>query len=135
MKIGEQDEALAEVPVLLFDRLLDLDDHLGKPPDIVRRADDLRSGSLIFVVRHRREDTGIMLDQHLMPGLHQRLDAGRRYSHAALVILYLFWNANNHFASTSGDSDCIYFTGSSTPMEMLLTVLPLMGTLFAFPRR
>jgi len=35
MQVGEEDEALAEVAVLFFDRFLDLDDHLGETPDVV----------------------------------------------------------------------------------------------------
>ncbi len=96
VEIGEQHQALAEVLVLLLDRLLDLDDHLGEPPDVVGGADDLRAGGLVLVVGHRRQRAGVVLHQHLMSCLDQRFYACRGYAYAALVVLYFLGYANNH---------------------------------------
>ena len=71
MEVGEEDKAIAEVPVLLFDGLLDLDDHVSEAPDIVSGADDLGSVGLVVVVRHRGERAGVVLDEHLVAGFDQ----------------------------------------------------------------
>ena len=47
VKVGEEDQAFAEVDVLLLDGLLDLDDHVGFAPDIAGVANDLRTGVLV----------------------------------------------------------------------------------------
>ncbi len=100
VEIGEEDEALAEVAVLRFDGLLDLDDHVGEAPDVVGGADDLGAGGLVFVVGHGGERSGVMLDEDLVAGFDQGFDAGGRNADAALVIFYFFGNADNHFFST-----------------------------------
>ena len=73
MEVGEEDEAFAEVLVLLFDGLLDLDDHLGEAPDVVGRADDLGAGGLVLVVGHGGERAGVMLDEDFVSGFDQGL--------------------------------------------------------------
>ena len=97
MEVGEEDQAFAEVAVLLLDRLLDLDDHVGEAPDVVGGADDLGAGGLVFVVGHGGEGSGVMLDEDLVAGLDQGLDSGRGDADAALVVFYFFGNADNHF--------------------------------------
>ena len=99
VEVGEEDEAFAEVAVLLLDGLLDLDDHVGEAPDVVGGADDLGAVGLVLVVGHGGESAGVVLDEDLVAGLDQGLDAGGSDADAALVIFYFFGNANNHFRS------------------------------------
>ena len=73
VEVGEEDEAFAEVPVLLLDGLLDLDDHVGEAPDVVGGADDLGAGGLVFVVGHGGESAGVVLDENFVAGLDQSL--------------------------------------------------------------
>ena len=85
------DQSFAEVPVLLLDGLLDLDHHLGQPPDVVRGADDLRAGGLVLVVGHGGEFARVVLHQHRVSCRHQRMDARRSDADPALVVLQLPW--------------------------------------------
>jgi hypothetical protein len=62
----------------------------------VGSADDLGSGRLILVVRHRRQRPGLLLDQNLVTSLNQRFYPGWGYAYSAFVIFYLFGYANNH---------------------------------------
>ncbi len=96
MEIGEENEAFAEVLVLLFDGLLDLDDHLGETPDVVGRTCDLRACCLILLVGHGGECACLLLDEDFVSGFDQGLDACRGYAYAALVILHFPGHTNNH---------------------------------------
>ncbi len=71
MEVREQQQAFAEVSVLLFDRLFYLDHHIRKTPYIMRGANDFGASILILIIRHSRKYAGIMLYQNLMPGLYQ----------------------------------------------------------------
>ena len=96
VQVGEQHQPLAEVPVLLLDRLLHLHHHLGQPPDIVRRADDLRAGGLVLVVGQRGKLARVVLHQHRMSCCHQCMHTGRRHADPAFVVFHFLRYANNH---------------------------------------
>ncbi len=96
VQVGKQDEVLAEVPVLLLDGLLDLDDHLGEPPDVMGGADDLGAGRLVFVVGHRGERACVVLDENLVSCFHQGLCACWSDAYAALVVFDFLRHADNH---------------------------------------
>ncbi len=110
MEIGEEDEAFAEVLVLLLDGLLDLDDHLGEAPDVVGRADDLGAGGLIFVVGHGGERAGVVLDEDLVSSFDQGFYASWGYAYTALVVFHFLGYTDNHSLSPQNQScfDCIY---------------------------
>ena len=96
VQVGEDHQALAEVPVLLLDGLLDLDHHLGQPPYVVGGANDLCPGGLEVVVGHGAEFARVVLHQHRMPCRNQRVNARRSNADAALVVLHFLRYANNH---------------------------------------
>ena len=96
MEVGEEDEAFAEVLVLLFDGLLDLDDHVGEAPDVVGGADDLGAGGLVLVVGHGGEGAGVGLDEDFVAGFDERFDSGGGYADAALVVFHFLGDTNDH---------------------------------------
>src|SRR5258708_26847333 len=104
MEIGEENEAFAKVPVLLLDGLLDLDDHLGETPDVMGRAYDLCARCLILVVGHGGECACLLLDENLMSGFDQGLDASWGYAYTALVILHFPGHTDNHSLSPNKQS-------------------------------
>ena len=77
MEVGEEDEAFAEVVVLLLDGLLDLDDHVGGAPEVVwrgrrsrrRRSGTRRRGS-------RRGAPALCFDEHFVAGFGEGFDSG-----------------------------------------------------------
>ena len=59
-------------------------------------ADDLCAGGLEVVVGHGGEFAGVVLDQHGVAGGDQSVNAGRSDADAALVVLQLPGNAEDH---------------------------------------
>src|SRR6202012_3651723 len=98
VKVGEEDEAVSEVVVLLFDGLFDLDDHLGGAPEVGGVADDFGADGLVVIVREAGELAGVVLDEHLVAGLGEGLGTGGGYDYSALVIFDFLGYTNNHFA-------------------------------------
>ena len=95
-RIGEEHQAVAEEAIFLLDRLLHLDDHVGIAPDVVGGADDLRAGGLVFVVGEGGEFARVGFDQHLVPGLGQRLHARRGDADAALMVFDFLRHSDDH---------------------------------------
>src|SRR5262249_54711803 len=96
VKIREEYESIAEELSFLLDRLLDLYHHLRPPPDLRRRAQNLRAGLFVLVVRHRRQLACLRLDHHLVSCVHQCLDTRRHNSYSGFVIFYFFRNSDEH---------------------------------------
>ena len=96
MEVGEEDEALAEVAVLLFDGLLDLDDHVGEAPDVVSGADDLGAGGLVVVVGEGGEGSGVVLDEDGVAGFDEGFDACGGDADAAFVVFDFLGDADDH---------------------------------------
>ena len=101
VQIGEEDEAVAEVVVLLFDGFLDLDDHLGGAPEVGGVADDLGADGLVIVVGEAGELAGVVFDEHLVAGFGERFGAGGSNADAGFVIFNLFGDTDNHSQKTS----------------------------------
>src|SRR6185437_9596300 len=101
VEVGEEDEAVAEVVVLLLDGFLDLDDHLGGAPEVSGVADDFGADGLVVVVGEAGEVAGVVLDEHLVAGLGEGLSPGGGNADAAFVILNLFGDTDNHSQKTS----------------------------------
>src|SRR5580658_224842 len=101
VEVSEEDKAIAEVVVLLFDRLFDLDDHLGGAPEVGGVADDFGSDGLVVVVGEAGELAGVGLDEHLVAGLGKGLGTGRSNADAGFVIFNLFGDTDNHLQKTS----------------------------------
>ncbi|GAA3240026.1 hypothetical protein GCM10020256_61690 [Streptomyces thermocoprophilus] len=76
VQVGEEDLVLAEAVVLLGDGLLDLQQQVGGGPHLVGRLQDLGAGGDVLLVRDRRADTGVALDDHLVAVAHQLVHAG-----------------------------------------------------------
>ena len=96
MQIGEEHEAFAEVDILRFDGLLDLDDHIGFAPDKARVADNLRAGVLVLRIEETRLRAGLRFDEDCVAGLGERFHACRSDADAGFVVLDLFRNADDH---------------------------------------
>ena len=97
VEVGEEDEAFAEVLVLLFDGLLDLDDHVGEAPDVVggrRRSRRRRPGSRRRGWRRARRRCAST--STLWPASTRALDAGGGNADAALVVFDFLGYTDNH---------------------------------------
>ena len=68
MKVCEENQIIAQKPVLILYRLLDLDHHL-RHPDLFRRRHDVRTGRDKRRILETAANTGTRLYQHLVPML------------------------------------------------------------------
>ena len=91
MQISEQQLVLAHPRIFRCDRLLDLDDHVARLPDLIRRIEKLAAGLHILLVRKARAFARRLLHINVVPGMRQRLHARRRQPDAIFVVLDLFW--------------------------------------------
>ena len=96
VQVGEQDLVGPHPPVLLRDRLLDLQDQLGLGPHVVGAADDGRPGRDEVVVRDRRAGPGVLLDGDLVAVGDELVDTGGRDRHPVLGVLDLTWDSYAH---------------------------------------
>ncbi len=96
VEVGEEDQAGAEVGVLLFDGLLDLDDHVGGVPDAGGVGDDFGADGLVFLVGEGGEGAGVVLDEHLVAGVDKGFGAGWGDADAAFVVFYFLGDADDH---------------------------------------
>jgi len=96
VEVGEQHQAGAHPVVLLGDRLLNLQHHVGGAPDLVRVGDDGGARGDVGVVLQRRALARALLHEHLVPGARQLMDAGRRERDTVLVVLDLAGDADPH---------------------------------------
>src|SRR6185437_2136338 len=101
VEVGKEDEAVAEVVVLLLDGFLDLDDHLGGAPEVGGVANDFGADGLVIVVGEAGEMAGVVLDEHLVAGFGEGLGSGWSNADAGFVIFNLFWDTDNHLLKTS----------------------------------
>src|SRR5699024_8901772 len=84
--------------VLLRERLLDLDDHLGLSPDLVRRVEDGRPRRPVVLIAHAGADAGSRLDHDVVTSRDELVDAGRAQPHPVLVVLDLPGYPDPHVA-------------------------------------
>src|SRR4029077_2232115 len=98
MQVREQHLPRAEPGDLRRERLLDLQNELGAPPDVVDR-DELGADRRVFLVPDSAPDAGAALDDHAVCGLDQRSRAGRSQRDALLARLDLTWDPDDHRAS------------------------------------
>ncbi len=99
VKVGVQDLAGAQPLVLGADRLLDLDDHLGFPEDLVGRPQDPRARGFELIVGDARAHARLVLDQHRVPGRLEGLDARRHQADPILVVFDLLGQPDDHRGS------------------------------------
>ncbi len=85
--------------VLGLDRLLDLEQQLGRLPDLVD-AHDPRADRRVLVVREGAADAGAGLDEHVVALLDELERARGRQRDAVLVGLDLLGDADLHGAGT-----------------------------------
>ena len=78
------------------DRLLDLHDHLGLGPDLLRRGQDLGPGRDIGLVGKAAPDPGALLDVDRVAPAGEGLRPGRHQRHAVLVGLDFLRDADDH---------------------------------------
>ena len=103
MQVREEDQALAQPPVLGLDRLLHLEHELGALPHLVDR-DDPRADALVVGVGERAADAGALLDRDVVPAVDQLERAGGRQRDAVLVRLDLLGDADPHAARKPTDA-------------------------------
>ena len=96
VEVGEEDQAGAEVGVLLFHRFLDLDDHVGGVPDAGGVGHDFGAYGEVVFVGEGREGTGVVLDEDLMAGVDKGFGAGWGDADAAFVVFYFPGDADDH---------------------------------------
>ena len=77
VQVGEQHLALAHAVVLLGDRLLDLEHHLGVAPDVVGGVEDRGAGGDVLLVGDLGADAGVRLDEDLVAVRTSSCDADR----------------------------------------------------------
>jgi hypothetical protein len=99
VQIGEEDLPAAEPRILLFDRLLDLQDHLGGGPDLLDGREP-RADLRVLVVAKAAARARVPLDGHPVAGLHQRVHPGRRGGDPLFPRLDLPRHADEHGASS-----------------------------------
>ena len=87
MEVGEENLILPEIPVLALEGLLHFEEEIGLAPDGFCRVGDLCTGPLIIRVGETSVDTRVLLNNDLVPGTDQLLDAGVVHRHAIFVVL------------------------------------------------
>ena len=100
VEIGEHELAPADELVLGSDRLLDLDDHLGRGIHILDRRENRGADRRIGRIREPAVLTGRSLHIDLVAPFGQLLRPGRREADAVLVVLDLLGNSDNHNAGS-----------------------------------
>ena len=93
MEIGEKQLSRTNQPVLRCDRLLDLDNHLGRRVDLLDGRQQFRPHGLILLVRESAVDA---LDVDRMPPPNELHGSSRRKRYAILVVLNFLWNSDDH---------------------------------------
>ena len=96
VQVGEERLALAHPVVLLGDRLLDLEHHVGGAPHVVGGVEDLGAGRDVLVVVDLRADAGALLDDDLVAVRDELVHADRGDGHAVLVVLDFLGDADLH---------------------------------------
>jgi len=96
MEVGEEDEALAEPGVLLFDGLFDLDDHVGVAPDVAGVANDFCADGLVVGVGEAGEGAGVGFYEDLVAGVYEGFDARGGDAYTALVVFDFLGYADDH---------------------------------------
>ena len=95
MEVGEQDEPLSQQRVLGRERLLDLQQELGLAPDASGRAEGCADGS-VGIVGEGAAFARALLDEHVVPALHELAGTGRRERDPVLVGLDLLDDSDLH---------------------------------------
>ena len=96
VQIGEQHLVGAQAAVLLGDRLLDLDDHLGLAPDLVSGLHDAGALGGVLLVGDRRAHAGSGLHEHLVAAAGEFPDADGGHADPVLVVLDLSGDSDAH---------------------------------------
>ena len=127
VEIGEDELPPADEPVLGSDRLLDLDDHLGRGVDLLDRGEDTGADRLVGAVGETAVLAGRSLHEDVVSPFDELLHAGGSEADAIFVVLDLFWNADNHNAG--------YFKGFSLPKYAFCIEMQKNRTIFYPPVR
>ena len=93
--------ALLDQRELLGQRLLDLDDHLGRAEHVARAVDDLGSGGLKRIIPDARAEAAATFDQDFVPVSNQCVNHRRYGSDPVFLRLDLFGDTDNHVVSSS----------------------------------
>ena len=96
VQVGEEGHVRSHQRVLGLDRLLDLDQQLGRTPHLLDRVDDARTGKAVRVVVEAGALPGAGLHQHVVAAADQLVGAGGRERDPVLVVLDLRGDADVH---------------------------------------
>ena len=96
MQICKQDQVFTEVLILLRERLLDLEDHVGLGEKAFSIPDNSGPGSSKFRVRYGAAQTAAGLNKHSVSCRGKLLDAPRDSSNPELLVLYFLRDPNDH---------------------------------------
>ena len=96
MQIGIEDLTFAHQAIFLGNRLFDLDDHLGRAPDLGGRIDDFGACGLKFFVGDAGADAGIFFDKDFVTSRNQLLDAAGDDGDAVFAVFDFLWHADDH---------------------------------------
>ena len=118
MQIGEENQAFAEINVLAFDGLLDLDDHVGVAPRVTRVAHNLGAGVLVFGIGEAGLRAGLGFDQNCVTGLSERFHARGGDSDAGFVVLDFLGNADDHGFSSFAMAQTCLRAGRAAPEKL-----------------
>src|SRR5690349_19706585 len=99
MQICKERLPLAESRILWFHRLLDFNDHLRLCPDLFATG-QISASLSVLVVCNTATLTGAFLDKHSVAFIRQGFYTRRNHTHAVLIVLDLFWNADDHELSS-----------------------------------
>ncbi len=99
VEVREEREVLAKPGILGRDRLLDLEQQVSAPPDIVHGG-DRRARTLVHVVREGASDARARLDDHLVAALDELARTRGSQRNPVLLRLDLLGDADPHARGT-----------------------------------
>jgi hypothetical protein len=95
VEVGEEGQPLAKPRILRLDRLLHLEQELGRCPDLLDVGEP-RANGRVRLVGESRADARPMFDDHVVAALDELERAGRRQGDAVLLRLDLLRHPDPH---------------------------------------
>ena len=96
VEVGKYNLPFFDEFILRFDRLFNLDNHIGNGIYLVNRRKNLGTYGLIDVIGEAAICTSIGLYIHCMPFLHQFGNSCRGHSYTVLIVFNFFGYSDNH---------------------------------------
>ncbi len=120
----EQHEPGAEMLELVVLGFLDLEDHPGARPDLAGLGDDLGAGGAVLLVRDRRVDARVVLDEHRHSVRGELVHAVGRDRDPVLTLLDLTRYADDQRGRPAGShAPCIRFQASDRQVRSVASMM------------